>query len=53
MVDKHYKEYGPVAQLGLPVDRVPEDMQKRMVKVLSKHRTAEVREWSRKLMQTY
>ena len=24
-----------------------------MMKVLSKHRTAEVREWSRKLMQTY
>jgi len=24
-----------------------------MIKVLSKHRTAEVREWSRKLMQSY
>jgi len=26
MVDKDYKEYAPVAQLGLPVDRVPEDI---------------------------
>jgi hypothetical protein len=26
MVDKNYKEYAPVAQLGLPVDRVPDDI---------------------------
>ena len=44
------EEYAPYAQLNIPIDRVPEDIQKRMVKVLSKHSTYEVREWSRKLM---
>ena len=42
--------YSPYAQLAIPIDRVPEDIQKRMIKVLSKHKPAEVREWSRKLM---
>lgn len=51
--DKMYEEYGPYAKLSLPIDRIPEDLQKRMIKVLSKHTVAEVREWSRKLMQTY
>ena len=45
--------YSPLAQLALPVDRVPEDIQKRMIKVLSKHKPSEVRAWSSKLMQSY
>jgi hypothetical protein len=51
--DAMNNDYSPLAQLAVPVDRVPEDIQKRMIKVLSKHRPAEVREWSRKLMQSY
>lgn len=37
----------------LPIDRVPEDMQRRMIKVLRKHPVRDIREWSRKLMQSY
>ena len=37
----------------MPIDRIPEDIQKRMIKVLSKHKPIEIREWSRKLMQNY
>lgn len=51
--DSMRAEYGPYALLTLPIDRVPEDLQKRMAKVLGKHSPFEVREWSRKLMQTY
>ena len=48
--DSMNAEYAPLAQLAVPVDRVPEDIQKRMIKVLSKHRVGEVREWAQKLM---
>lgn len=50
MHDSMYKHYAPLSKFVLPIDRVPEDMQKRMIKVLRKHTVAEVREWSRKLM---
>ncbi len=35
--DSMQEEYAPLAKLALPIDRVPEDLQKRMVKVFSKH----------------
>ena len=44
--DSMNDQYAPLAQLAVPVDRVPEDIQRRMIKVLSKHRPQEVREWS-------
>lgn len=53
LMDVNHEAYSPFAQLALPIDRIPEDIQKRMIKVLSKHRTTEVREWSSKLMQSY
>lgn len=51
--DKNYEDFAPIARVALPIDRIPEDLQKRMVKVFSKHRVFMVREWSRKLMQSY
>ena len=45
--DKKFKEYSPYALLSLPIDRVPEDIQKRMIKVFSKHRVIDVRQWSK------
>lgn len=39
--------------MTLPIDRVPEELTKRMVKVFSKHNTQEVREWGRLLMRNY
>ena len=51
--DSMNSDFAPLAQLAVPVDRVPEDIQKRMIKVLSKHRVSEVREWCQKLMQSY
>ena len=53
MHDSKYLEYSPFAKLVLPIDRVPEDIQKRMIKVLSKHSVADVRVYSRKLMHSY
>lgn len=51
--DSKYALYGPYAQFVLPIDKVPEDIQKRMIKVLRKHNVREIREWSSKLMQSY
>lgn len=51
--DKKYKEYHPFALLSLPIDRIPEDIQKRMIKIFSKHRVIDVRMWSKQLMQNY
>lgn len=53
MHDSMYEHYAPLSKFVLPIDRVPEDIQKRMIKVLRKHTVSEVREWSRKLMQSY
>jgi hypothetical protein len=33
--------------LALPIDRIPENIQKRMIKVFSKHRVIDIRKWSR------
>lgn len=53
MQDKRYKEYSAYSHLTLPIDRVPNDIQKKMISVLSKHKAYEVREWATKLMQNY
>jgi hypothetical protein len=37
----------------LPIDRVPEEISKRMTKVFSKHQAKEVREWGHLLMKNY
>lgn len=49
----YYEEYSPYAMFNIPIDRVPEDIQMRMIKVFGKHSVQEIREWSRKLMQSY
>eukprot|EP00347_Sterkiella_histriomuscorum_P011134 403373629 len=51
--DKRHKEYHSVSQLTFGAERVPEDMQKRMKKVFSKHLVGDVREWSKMLMKNY
>ena len=48
--DKDFEDFAPYSMLHIPIDRIPEDIQKRMVKVFSKHRVHDVRHWSRKLM---
>jgi SAM-dependent methyltransferase len=45
--------YSPYSDVTLPIDRIPEDITKRMVKVFSKHTVSEVREWGRLLMRNY
>jgi hypothetical protein len=45
--------YSPYAQVSLPIDRIPEDITRRMVKVFSKHSIPDVREWGRLLMKNY
>jgi len=48
-----HEQYAKYAEITLPIDRVPEDITKRMVKVFSKHNVGEVREWGRLLMKNY
>jgi hypothetical protein len=42
-----------IASVTLPIDRLPEDMLKRMHKVFSKHSVKEVREWGALLVKNY
>lgn len=51
--DSKATEYDPYSLLHLPIDRIPEPMQKRMVKVFSKHDVKDVKEWGQKLMKSY
>ncbi len=51
--DPLFKEYSPYSFVTLPIDRIPEDITKRLVKVFSKHQVVEVREWGRLLMKNY
>ena len=51
--DDKFKDYSPLSLLHIPMDRVPHDIQKRMIKVFGKHSIPEVRHWSKKLMQSY
>jgi hypothetical protein len=51
--DKLHEQYAKYAEVTLPIDRVPEDITKRMVKVFSKHQVGEVREWGKLLMKNY
>ena len=53
LLDSLAKEYGPYADVSLPIDRVPEDIQRRMKKVFSKHEVSEIRDWAKKLMKSY
>ena len=53
MQDPLYKEYSPFALVTLPIDRVPEEINRRMVKIFSKHQSKEVRDWGRLLMKNY
>ena len=36
-VDQFHKEYSPYADVSLPIDRVPEEITRRMTKIFSKH----------------
>ena len=51
--DSKHELYSPVAEVTLGIDRIPEDIQRRMKKVFSKHSVQEVREWSALLMKSY
>ena len=51
--DSLHELYSPVAEVTLPIDRIPDDIQRRMKKVFSKHSVPEVREWSSLLMKSY
>lgn len=51
--DAKHDEYHAVSQLGLPVDRIPQDILARANKIFSKHQAREVREWGHNLMKTY
>ena len=42
-----------MSSLGLPTDRIPEDILARATKVFSKHSSKEVRGWSDLLMKNY
>jgi hypothetical protein len=52
-MDSQFKEYSPYALTTLPIDRVPDEINKRMIKVFSKHQAKEVREWGQLLMKNY
>ena len=51
--DSMHDKYQALASTTLPIDRVPEDITRRMVKVFSKHYVKEVREWGQILMKNY
>lgn len=51
--DKNHELYKNVSELGLPTDRIPQDILQRANKIFSKHSTQEVREWSDLLMKNY
>jgi hypothetical protein len=51
--DPFFKEYSPYALVTLPIDRVPEEINRRMVKIFSKHPTQDIREWGKLLMKNY
>ena len=48
-----YKEWGPIARVSMGIDRVPDDIIKRMRKVFSKHSVKDIREWGDLLMRNY
>ena len=52
-MDSRHESYGPYSDVTLSIDRVPEEITKRMVKVFSKHSVPDVREWGRLLMKNY
>ena len=51
--DSLHDRYQALASTTLTIDRVPEDITKRMVKVFSKHHVKEIREWGQVLMKNY
>ena len=51
--DEKFAEYLSVSELSFGVERIPEKMLSRAVKVFSKHRAKEVREWSSQLIKSY
>jgi hypothetical protein len=53
VVDSFHKEYSPYSDLSLPIDRVPEEITRRMTKVFSKHHIPEMRDWGKLLMRNY
>lgn len=44
-MDSRFKSSSPFSSVTLPIDRIPEDLTRRMTKVFSKHDVREVREW--------
>jgi hypothetical protein len=51
--DSRHELYQHVSELGLPIDRIPQDMLARLNKIFSKHQAREVREWGHLLMKNY
>lgn len=51
--DEHHELYKNVSELGLPTDRIPQDILNKASKIFSKHTATEVREWSDLLMKNY
>ena len=51
--DALYTTNAHVAQVTLPIDRLPEEILSRAHKVFSKHSAREIKEWSRQLMKSY
>ena len=44
--DENFNEYLHVSELSFGVERIPEKLLNRAVKVFSKHKAKEVRDWS-------
>ena len=51
--DKNHKAYKHVSELSFGIDRIPEKLLNRALKVFSKHSSQDVREWSSQLIKSY
>ena len=51
--DEKFEEYLHVSELSFGIERIPEKLMNRAVKIFSKHTAKEVREWSSQLIKSY
>lgn len=51
--DKNFDIFNNLASVTLPIDKMPDEIGKRMKKIFSKHEVSDVRDWASLLMKNY
>ena len=53
LFDDNYVAYKHLSELSYGIDRIPEKLLARSLKIFSKHTSKEVRDWAAQLMKSY